>query len=66
MSTVVPRPIGEAFENVVCAYGITRAELLRRLVLALVETIKGVVDVHDVFPREIFFPHPFTAALHGT
>ena len=58
VSTVVPRPIGEAFENVVCAYGITRAELLRRLVLALVETIKGVVDVHDVLPREIFFPHP--------
>ena len=45
-------------KNVVCAYGITRAELLRRLALALVETIKGVVDVHDVLPREIFFPHP--------
>jgi hypothetical protein len=40
VSTVVPRPIGEAFEDVACAYGITRAELLRRLVLALVETMK--------------------------
>ena len=40
VSTVVPRPIGEAFEDVACAYGITRAELLRRLVLALVEIMK--------------------------
>jgi hypothetical protein len=55
VSTVVSRPIGEAFENVACAYSITRAELLRRLVLALVETIKRGVDV---LPREIFFPHP--------
>ena len=37
VSTEVPRPLGEAFENIARANGITKAELLRRLIRALVE-----------------------------
>ena len=33
----LPRPLGEAFENIARANGITKAELLRRLIRALVE-----------------------------
>ena len=36
-TTEVPRPLGEAFENIARANGITKAELLRRLIRALVE-----------------------------
>lgn len=37
VSTEVPRPLGEAFEDIARANGITKAELLRRLIQALVE-----------------------------
>jgi hypothetical protein len=40
VSTEVPRPVGEAFEDIARANGITKAELLRRLIQALVETMK--------------------------
>ena len=40
VSTEVPRPLGEAFEDIARANGITKAELLRRLIQALVETMK--------------------------
>jgi hypothetical protein len=40
LSTVVPRPLGEAFEGIADADGITKAELLRRLIQALVEKTK--------------------------
>jgi hypothetical protein len=40
LSTEVPRPVGEAFEDIARANGITKAELLRRLIQALVETMK--------------------------
>jgi hypothetical protein len=35
MSTEVPRPLGEAFEDIARANDITKAELLRRLIQAL-------------------------------
>ena len=38
LSTEIPRPLGEAFEDI--ARGITKAELLRRLIQALVEKMK--------------------------
>jgi transposase-like protein len=37
VSTEVPRPLGEAFEEIARANGITKAELLRRLIQTLVE-----------------------------
>jgi hypothetical protein len=40
VSTEVPRPLGEAFEDIARANGITKAELLRRLIQALVEKMK--------------------------
>jgi hypothetical protein len=40
LSTEVPRPLGEAFEDIARANGITKAELLRRLIQALVEKMK--------------------------
>ena len=40
VSTEVPRPVGEAFEDIARANGITKAELLRRLIQALVEAIE--------------------------
>ena len=40
VSTEVPRPVGESFEDIARANGITKAELLRRLIQALVETMK--------------------------
>ena len=36
----IPRPLGEAFEDIAHANGITKAELLRRLIQALVEKMK--------------------------
>ena len=39
VSTEVPRPLGEAFEDIARANGITKAELLQ-LIQALVETMK--------------------------
>ena len=41
VSTEVPRPVGEAFEDIARANGITKAELLRRLIQALVEKMKS-------------------------
>ena len=40
VSTEVPRPVGVAFEDIARANGITKAELLRRLIQALVDTMK--------------------------
>ena len=40
VSTEIPRPLGEAFEDIARANGITKAELLRRLIQALVEKMK--------------------------
>jgi hypothetical protein len=40
VSTEVPRTLGEAFEDIARANGITKAELLRRLIQTLVETMK--------------------------
>jgi hypothetical protein len=40
VSTEVPRALGEAFEDIARANGITKAELLRRLIQALVEKMK--------------------------
>ena len=40
VSTEVPRPLGEAFEDIARANGITKAELLRRLIQTLVGTMK--------------------------
>ena len=40
VSTEVPRPLGEAFEDIARANGITKVELLRRLIQALVEKMK--------------------------
>ena len=37
VSTEVPRTLGEAFEDIARANGITKAELLRRLIQTLVE-----------------------------
>ena len=40
VSTEVPRTLGEAFEDIARANGITKAELLRRLIQTLVGTMK--------------------------
>jgi hypothetical protein len=40
VSTEVPRPLGEAFEDIARANGMTKAQLLRRLIQALVEKMK--------------------------
>jgi hypothetical protein len=40
VSTEIPRPLGEAFEDIARANGITKAELLRRLIQTLVEKMK--------------------------